>query len=294
MRRIIFFSTLLLLLSTVAGEAQRNHRGQRRQGGDEEVRTYGDIVYATADDGTPLKWKVFPGEGPGPHAAVLVIHGGHFASTPGSPNMLRMARDLAAAGFNAFLTDYRLAPPGRIPGQKSSGRYPDQTNDLKKAVRAARAYPGGNGKVGAIGGSGGASHVVYLAATGTTGDDRLDAGVGLSGAYDFADLESQPRQNVRRKIQNYVGSDGTEAARKAAPITYVDATVSPLYLVASDDESMPPHQLPALVGKLKEAGATNFKQLLRTNSQRHAFSNWPEVSTSALDFLRESLGAAGK
>ena len=33
------------------------------------------------------------------------------------------------------------------------GRYPDQTNDLKQAVRAARQYPGGNGKVGAIGGS---------------------------------------------------------------------------------------------------------------------------------------------
>ena len=294
-RRVIFVTALLLLLSVVAAEAQRDYRRHRRQQGDEEeVRTYGDTVYAKAEDGTPLTWKVFPGAGAGPHPAILVIHGGHFASTPSSPNMIRAARELAAAGFNAFLTDYRLAPPGRLPGQKSPGRYPDQTNDLKKAVQAARAYPGGNGKVGAIGGSGGASHVVFLAATGTKGDDRLDAGVGFSGAYDFVALESQPRQNVRRKIQNYVGSDSIEAAGKAAPIAYVDATISPLYLVASDDESMPPDQLPALVQKLKEVGATNFKQSLQTNSHRHAFSNWPEVRTSALDFLRENLGAAGK
>lgn len=293
-RRVIVFTALIVFLSMVASEAQRENRRHRRgQGDEEEVRTYGDTVYATADDGAPLTWKVFPAEGPGPHPAVLVIHGGHFCSTPGSPNMMRAARDAAAAGFNAFLTDYRLAPPGRIPGQKSSGRYPDQTNDLKKAVQAARAYPGGNGKVGAIGGSGGASHVVYLAATGTKGDDRLDAGVGLSGAYDFVDLESQPRQIVRRKIENYVGSDSAEAARKAAPITYVDATVSALYLVASDNESMPPDQLPALVRKLNQVGATNFKQVLRTNSQRHAFSNWPEVKEQALDFLKQTLGAPG-
>jgi hypothetical protein len=139
----------------------------------------------------------------------------------------------------------------------------------------------------------GASHVVYLAATGTKGDDRLDAGIGLSGAYDFVDLESQPRQIVRRKIENYVGSNSAEAARKAAPITYVDGTVSPLYLVASDNESMPPDQLPALVRKLNDVGATNFRQLLRTNSQRHAFSNWPEVKDQALDFLRQALGAPG-
>jgi dipeptidyl aminopeptidase/acylaminoacyl peptidase len=56
----------------------------------------------------------------------------------------------------------------------------DQTNDLKQAVRAARKYPGGNGKVGAIGGSAGGSHDVYLAATGTKDDDRLDAAVALS------------------------------------------------------------------------------------------------------------------
>ena len=206
---------------------------------------------------------------------------------------MRAAHDLAAAGFNAFLVDYRLAGGDGLPGQKSSGRYPDQTNDLKQGVRAARAYAGGNGKVGAIGGSAGASHVVYLAATGTKEDDRLDAGVGLSGAYDLVDLASSPRGNIRRKIENYVGSSSPEAVRKASPLTYVDANVSPLFLVASDNETMPPNQLPALVQKLQSVGATNFKQIFRTNSHRHAFSNWPIVKNQAISFLKDNLGAPG-
>ncbi len=74
------------------------------------------------------------------------------------------------------------------------------------AVREARKYPGGNGKVGAIGGSAGGSHDVYLAATGTKGDDRLDAAVAFSGAYDFTDKGSLGLQHFWRIVENYVGS----------------------------------------------------------------------------------------
>jgi len=293
MKRIVLLSALVLLLSIGASDAQRERRRNRTEGGQswqEELLDSKGTVYATADDGTPLKWVVFPAQGSGPHPSVLIIHGGHFATLPASPNAMRAARDLASAGFNAFYVRYRLARPGSLPGQKSDGRYPEQTNDLKKAVQAARAFPGGNGKVGAIGGSAGASHVVYLAATGTKGDDRLDAGVGLSGAYDFVELVSRSKMVIQRKIENYVGSANPEAIRKASPITYVDATVSPLYLVQSSNETMPPGQLPDLVRKLQQVGATNFKQLFRENSRQHAFSNWPDVRQEALQFLQENLG----
>jgi len=291
--RVVLLSTLVLLLSVGVGNAQRERRRNRTERGqsqqEERLESKG-TVYATADDGTPLKWVVFPAQGPGPHPSVLIIHGGHFATLPASPNSMRAARDLAAAGFNAFYVRYRLASPGSLPGQKSAGSYPDQTNDLKQAVRTPRAFPGGNGKVGAIGGSAGASHVVYLAATGAKGDDRLDAGVGLSGAYDFVELVTKSKRIIQRKIENYVGSADTEAVRKASPITYVDASVSPLYVVASSDETMPPGQLPDLVRKLQQAGATNFKQLFRENSHQHAFSNWPDIRQEALQFLQENLG----
>jgi len=54
--------------------------------------------------------EVFPGAGSGPHPALLVIHGGDFNMTPGSPKTIQSARDAAAAGFNAFLVEYRLSP----------------------------------------------------------------------------------------------------------------------------------------------------------------------------------------
>ncbi len=54
---------------------------------------------------------------------------------------------------------------------------------------------------------------------------------------------------------------------------------------------MPSQQFSDLIRKLKEVGATNFKQRLRTNSQKHAFSYWPEVRDEVLDFLKEHLGA---
>ena len=61
------------------------------------------------------------------------------------------------------------------------------------------------------------------------------------------------------------------ACSKASPITYVDAKVAPLFVIASDHEAMPPEQYPDLIRKLESVGATNFQKLLRPNSQRARF-----------------------
>ena len=126
---------------------------------------------------------------------MLVIHGGGFRKEPNSPKTMQSGERRGGRGLQCFSGRVSArVTRGRLPGQKSAGRYPDQTNDLKIAVRAARAYAGGNGKVGAIGGSAGGAHDVYLAATGTAGDDRLDAAVALSGAYDFNDHGSHEQR----------------------------------------------------------------------------------------------------
>lgn len=271
-------------------EEQREQRRGRRQQQDAN-----STVYGKADDGTELRWTVYPGTGPGPHPAVLVIHGGGFIKEPNSPKTIQTAEDTAAAGFNAFHVEYRLASRrGSLPGQKSEGRYPDQTNDLKIAVRAARKYPGGNGKVGAIGGSAGGAHALYLAATGTPGDDRLDAAVALSGAYDFNDTGSQTQRNFKNLVTNYAGSSDPTALQKASPITYVGADVAPLLVIASDQDAMPPQQYDDLIKKLEAVGAKDFQKQLRTNSRAHAFAYWPQVKTQCLTFLKEKLQAAAE
>src|SRR5262249_18297570 len=96
--RVVLVSTLVLLVGICAVDAQRERR--RGQGGRGQSRQQQQIdskatVYATANDGTPLRWTVFPAQGQGPHPSVLVIHGGHFATLPASPNSIRAARDLA-------------------------------------------------------------------------------------------------------------------------------------------------------------------------------------------------------
>lgn len=280
---------LLLLLALPPLYAQDDRRAQRRQR--RQQQDANSTVFGTADDGTPLRWTVYPAAGPSPHPAVLVIHGGGFKAEPNSPKTIHSAEDAAAAGFNAFQVEYRLASRRGIPGQKSAGRYPDQINDLKLAVRAARKYPGGNGKVGAIGGSAGGSHDVYLAADGTVGDDRLDAAVALSGAYDFTEDGAEEQRAFHRLVKNYAGSEDPATLQKASPITYVDAKVAPLFVAASDHEAMPPSQYDDLVKKLNAAGVTNFEKVLLTNSHAHAFAYWPEVRDRALAFLHKYLDA---
>src|SRR6476646_3157491 len=132
-------------------------------------------VYGTASDGTILHWVAFTPSGAGPWPAVLVIHGGDFyGGLPDSaPELITCAQDLANAGYLVFSIEYRLAPPGSLAGQVSDGRFPDQTDDVKLAVRTARADPRCNGQVGAVGGSAGGSHTAFVAATGTPGDDRI-------------------------------------------------------------------------------------------------------------------------
>lgn len=253
-------------------------------------------VYGHASDGTTLHWVVYQPAGNGPWPAVLVIHGGGFDSgTPGTnPESVVCAEDLANAGFLALSIEYRLAPPGRLPGQTSSGRFPDQPDDVKVAVRAARADSRSNGQVGAVGGSAGGTHTAFNATTGTKGDDRIDVGVSLSGGYDF--IDSSPNPNLASYSDlatNYIGTSlsDTTAAEAASPAWQVDKTASPLFLVNTLEDPMPYSQLPDMLAKLDAAGVTNYQALTLVGSQ-HSFDYWSTVKDPAIAFL--TAGFAGE
>jgi alpha-L-fucosidase 2 len=245
-------------------------------------------VFGTADDGTPLHWMATPPPTPGRHPVVLVIHGGGFTSArENSPNTKQAAIDLAAAGFMVFSIEYRLAPPGKIEGQKSSGRFPDQTNDVHLAVRKARADPRGNGQVGGLGGSAGGYHVAFAALTGTPGDDQLDVGVSLSGALDLSDPASYAaNRNFKTKVINYVGSEDREKLLAASPVGHVTASAPPLFLIQSQRESMPPQQLPLLTQKLLAPPVATVQLQLTLPGGRHSFAYWPDVREQSIAFLR--------
>jgi acetyl esterase/lipase len=95
--------------------------------------------------------------------------------------------------------EYRLAPPHLemntpvhlFPGQNNihdDGHYPEQTDDVRDAIVHYRNDPRSNGQVVVIGGSAGGSHSLYLAGTGTPGNDMPDLAVLLScGVSNLAD-----------------------------------------------------------------------------------------------------------
>lgn len=246
----------------------------------------GREVYGIAPDGTELHWVAYTPTTPGPWPAVLVIHGGGFRGG-GPASGAACALDLANAGYLAFSIEYRLAPNGALPGQTSDGRYPQQTDDVKMAIRAARADARCNGQVGAVGGSAGGHHTTYCAVTGTTGDDRLDVGVSLSGAYDFADFSPDPNINAFiNDVTNYVGVAQSETATLLAvsPVSLVDATTAPLFLINSAEDPMPFAQLGDMTSKLDSLGITQYQQLTLPGSL-HAFDYWSIVKDQVIAFL---------
>ena len=249
-------------------------------------------VYATASDRTPLEWTVYSPAGKGPWPAVLVIHGGLFTGGDADEaGVTTCAQDLADAGYIAFAINYRLAPPGSIPGQRSLGRFPDQGDDVHLAVQAARDDSRSNGKVGAVGGSAGGTHTAWVAATGIAGKDRLDVGVSLSGAYDLSDFSPDPELGVFiQAMTNYVGvpSSNTTALRAASPAWVLTKRVVPLLLIDSLGDPMPAVQLDDMVAQLNAAGASNYEAFSIPGSL-HSFDYWPQIKNDALGFLASVL-----
>ncbi len=257
---------------------------------------------ATETYGTPagepkckLQWSVYQPAGSPPWPVVLVLHAGGFkAGSRNDDEVVVCAHDLADAGYLAFAVSYRLAPPGHLKGQTfygDDGRYPKQTSDIQAAILAARADPRCNGQVGAVGGSAGASHAVVAAATGTTGADRLDVAVCLSGAYNFADFSGDIHNLVEKLVTNYTGSTDLTTLLNDSPISVVDNTISPLFLVNTEHDPQPLPQFNDMVAKLQAVGAVNFDSTVLAGNQ-HAFDYWPTVKTAAIHFLAN--GFAGR
>ncbi len=246
-------------------------------------------VYGTASDGTVLHWMAYTPSTPGPWPAVLVIHGGGFigGAPDSSADSVTCAEDLAAAGYMAFSIEYRLAPPGRLAGQRSDGRFPEQTDDVKVAIRAARADARCNGQVGAVGGSAGGYHAAFSAVTGTPGDDRLDVGVSLSGAYDLSDFSPNPGlASYTENVLNYVNASTSDIAalRQASPAWLADRTAAPLFFANTIEDPMPYSQLGDLIQHFDSLGVTNY-QAASYAGGNHSFANWAAAKQEALAFL---------
>ncbi|MFC8099760.1 alpha/beta hydrolase family protein [Streptomyces sp. NPDC057363] len=127
-----------------------------------------DLTVA-ADDGTPLAGTLTLPAGPGPHPAVLLLHGSGPLDRDGNTPKLVLdlggpvAEALAAAGIATLRYDRRGA--GATPGDWRAAGFTGNRQDASAALRALAARPDVRADaVGVVGHSEGALHAMTLAA----------------------------------------------------------------------------------------------------------------------------------
>ena len=265
-------------------------------------------VFGTAADGSVLHWDVYTPEGTGPWPAFLLIHGGGFVAGSPTSNQegVTICRDLQVAGYIAFAVTYRLAPPGHLRDQTSSGHAPEQYDDVKLACRAARADTRCNGLLGAVGGSAGGAHAAWLAGDNSTttdppwsGQDRPDVVIAMSGPYDYLDYRGDINNldAFIDEVTNYCGVPATrhptpeDAAILTAnsPVTPPDATVKPLLLFDSTGDTQPYYEQDDMVAALDAALGDNPPnyEAYTISCNDHGFKLWLDTITETGETVKD-------
>jgi acetyl esterase/lipase len=185
------------------------------------LRILPDQVYAERD-GMPLRADVYAPLAPGPHAGVLVLHGGSW-QRGSRADMRSVARRLAARGYVAVAADYRLAP---------AHRFPAQLEDCRTALRWMRREAARLGldpsRVAAFGYSAG-GHLAALLATDGAGDPAARVQAAVAGGAP-TDLARFGDARVMRRLLGDAPAELPARARAASPLRHASADDPPLFL----------------------------------------------------------------
>jgi acetyl esterase/lipase len=244
---VVFLTTVVCLLSL----------NVRAFGADEPYDVVRNQVYVVRESG-PLAADVYVPRGDGPFPAVLVVHGGAWAS--GTREQLAgVAQGLARAGYTSAAISYRLAP---------QEPFPAQIYDCQAAVRWLRSHAAefkvDPHHIGGFGYSAG-GHLVAL--LGAMDDDdlreknvptdapsaRLQAVVAGGAPCDFRVM---PANSSR--LAYWLG--GTPAQRpqayeQASPTNFVTADDPPMFFFHGGADNLVPIKSPErMVERLKEVG----------------------------------------
>ena len=224
----------------------------------------------------------------------------------GNPSERVATHDLQLAGFLVFQVDHRLAPPGSLMGQTSTGHPPDQTDDAKRQILAALADTQCNGSIYLIGGSGGGTLALWCALDSATGAvtgwdntarQHIKAVVSLSGVTNLDDWQNPGNigmnalTDFENTLDNYVylpPQDHTDSVLLAAsPWNLVHtgtATSSPpVLLFATTKDPVPYEQANVMLTELANAFGNNpvrfTKYVLLDTTGLHAFNYWHTQNT---------------
>ena len=240
-----------------------------------DVRT--DVQYGVAD-GKPLLLDAYVPQpaGTARRPAVLLMHGGGFR-VGDKRSFEPEARKLAAKGWVGFSVNYRLDEPVAFPAE---------VDDVQAAVRWVRAhaadYQVDPERIGALGESAGGTLAAMLATVGEGSREtgaRIRVGVAWSAPTDLTELARLRGDDWGVPLLGCTLAACPQKYADASPITHVDGTDSPLFLVNSDNELVPKSQAVTMATRIEDKGAVTQLQILP--GTRHALDYrddvWPQT-----------------
>lgn len=247
-----------------------------------------DVEYGTANGKRLLLDAYLPPSSPDrSRPAVVMIHGGGWrVGDKGS--WAPEAERLAGRGWVAFSVDYRLDEPSPFPGE---------VDDVQAAVRWVRAHAGEYGvdpaRIGALGESAG-GHLAALLATLGSGaldtDARIKVGAAWSPPVDLIALARSRGDEWSGRLMGCTLSTCPDRLAQASPVSHVDTTDAPLYLVNSTDELVPLSQAEAMAERLEAAEVDHRLDVFPGN--RHALDFRDDAWGPTLAFLERHLDSA--
>ena len=243
-----------------------------------------DIEYGTANGKRLLLDAYVPAGGEERRPAVVMIHGGGWR-VGDKASWQPEAEQLAAMGWVAFSVNYRLDEPSVFPAE---------IDDVQAAVRWVRAqaeeYRIDPGRIAAVGESAG-GHLAAMLATLGTGpldrDARIRVGAAWSPPVDLTALAGSRGASWIGPLLGCNQQTCPDRLAQSSPVTHVDASDAPLYLVNSTEELVPLSQSEAMADRLKAAGVDHRLDVYPGN--RHALDFRADAWRPTVAFLEKHL-----
>lgn len=206
-----------------------------------------ELGYSSQDKALTLNLYI-PNHPRDPLACIIVIQGGGFKSQ-NRKRFHRFAAHLANEGFAAALIDYRGRP---------HHTYRVTLSDVQSAVQFIRTHSNRFGidpsRIGAMGRSAGATLALLLATVDEPGDgtsSRIQAAVGIAGAYNFISrFTDESQRSIQPELSTKLQTNGEWigvpfAVRdpdwlNASPINHVNHDDPPVLLLHSRDDPLVP------------------------------------------------------
>ena len=250
--------------------------------GGPEVRR--DIQYGSANGKRLLLDAYLPARRDAPVPAVVMIHGGGWrVGDKGS--WAPEAKKLTDKGWVAFSVNYRLDEPSLFPAE---------VEDVQAAVRWVRAHAAEYGvdrsRIAALGESAG-GHLTAMLATLGRGpldeDARIRVGAAWSPPVDLTALARSRGDEWVSRVMGCTLDTCPDRLVQASPVTHVDGTDAPLYLINSTEELVPLAQAEAMAERLKTSTVDHRLDILPGN--RHALDFRDDAWAPTVAFLEQHL-----